>query len=107
MGIPTVAITFLPTYAQIGAWAPFLLIMCRFIQGLCAGGEFNGATIFALEHLGNKKPGFIGGAIVAHSSSSKTESERMESASASESLEIGQLVASANSTDLDIGNRNL
>ncbi len=64
MGIPTVAITFLPVYSQIGLWAPVLLIACRFVQGLCAGGEFNGATIFAIEHLGGKKPGLIGGTIV-------------------------------------------
>lgn len=64
MGAPTAVIAFLPTYAEIGFFAPLSLVLCRLVQGLCAGGEFNGATIFALEHLGKKKPGFIGGAIV-------------------------------------------
>ncbi|MEI8320921.1 MAG: MFS transporter [Alphaproteobacteria bacterium] len=64
MGIPTTAIAFLPVYEEIGIWAPIALILCRFLQGICAGGEFNGATIFALEHLGKKQPGFVGGAIV-------------------------------------------
>ncbi len=64
MGVPTLLIAALPTYNEIGVFAPIILIACRLIQGLCAGGEFNGATIFALEHLGRKVPGFTGGLIV-------------------------------------------
>jgi MHS family proline/betaine transporter-like MFS transporter len=64
MGMPTLIITVLPTYNDIGVFAPIILIACRLVQGLCAGGEFNGATIFALEHLGRKAPGFTGGLIV-------------------------------------------
>lgn len=33
-------------------------------QGLCAGGEFNGAIVFALEHVGKDRPGFTGGLII-------------------------------------------
>lgn len=64
MGLPTILIAFIPAYASIGFAATALLLGCRIFQGLCAGGEFNGATIFALEHLGKKKPGLVGGAIV-------------------------------------------
>jgi MHS family proline/betaine transporter-like MFS transporter len=64
MGIPSILIAFLPGHAYLGALAPTLLLLCRAVQGLCSGGEFNGATIFALEHLGKKNPGFAGGLIV-------------------------------------------
>lgn len=63
MGFPTLLIGFLPTYQQIGVMAPVLLIICRLIQGACTGGEYNGAAIFALEHIGKNKPGFFGGLI--------------------------------------------
>jgi MHS family proline/betaine transporter-like MFS transporter len=64
MGIPAIVIGLLPGYETLGFLAPTILILCRIVQGLCSGGEFNGATIFALEHLGKKKPGFAGGLIV-------------------------------------------
>lgn len=63
MGLPTFLIGCLPTYQQIGMVAPLLLILCRLIQGACTGGEYNGAAIFALEHVGKNKPGFFGGLI--------------------------------------------
>lgn len=63
MGIPTLLIGVLPTYASIGVVAPIALILFRLIQGLCTGGEYNGAAIFALEHVGKNKPGFTGGLI--------------------------------------------
>src|ERR671935_2792417 len=40
IGIGTTAIGFLPTYAQIGVWAPLLLVTMRVIQGLGAGAEY-------------------------------------------------------------------
>lgn len=64
MGLPAFIIGLLPGYQTLGLLAPIVLILCRIIQGLCSGGEFNGATIFALEHLGKKNPGFAGGLIV-------------------------------------------
>lgn len=64
MGIPTLLIGLTPGYATIGIAAPLLIITCRLMQGLCAGGEFNGAIIFALEHLGKNRPGMTGGLIV-------------------------------------------
>ena len=54
MGISTVAIGLLPTYAKIGVFAPLLLALCRFGQGLGLGGEWGGAVLLAIE---NAPPG--------------------------------------------------
>ncbi|WP_291102109.1 MULTISPECIES: MFS transporter [unclassified Flavobacterium] len=54
MGISTVAIGFLPTYANIGIAAPLLLMFFRFGQGLGLGGEWGGAVLLAIE---NAPPG--------------------------------------------------
>jgi len=54
MGISTVAIGALPTYARIGIAAPILLALCRFGQGLGLGGEWGGAVLLAIE---NAPPG--------------------------------------------------
>lgn len=56
MAVATGGIGLLPTYAQIGIWAPILLLTCRLIQGLAVSGEFNGSAIFLIEHAGNKNP---------------------------------------------------
>ena len=50
MGLSTVAIGLLPTHAQIGLWAPALLALCRFGQGLGLGGEWGGAALLATEN---------------------------------------------------------
>jgi metabolite-proton symporter len=50
MGLSTVAIGLLPTYAQIGVAAPALLALCRFGQGLGLGGEWGGAVLLATEN---------------------------------------------------------
>ena len=54
MGLSTVAIGALPTYASIGTLAPALLALCRFGQGLGLGGEWGGAVLLATE---NAPPG--------------------------------------------------
>jgi len=54
MGISTVCIGILPTYAKIGVAAPLLLALCRFGQGLGLGGEWGGAVLLAIE---NAPPG--------------------------------------------------
>src|SRR5690606_17580302 len=54
MGLSTVVIGVLPTYAQIGIAAPLLLALCRFGQGLGLGGEWGGAVLLATE---NAPPG--------------------------------------------------
>lgn len=54
MGVSTVLIGLLPTYASIGVLAPILLALCRFGQGLGLGGEWGGAVLLATE---NAPPG--------------------------------------------------
>jgi len=55
MGGSTVAIAFLPGYAQVGWLAPVLLCVLRFGQGFGLGGEWGGAALLAVE---NAPPGW-------------------------------------------------
>jgi MFS family permease len=58
MGISTLVIGFLPTYDQIGAAAPILLSLLRFIQGVGVGGEWGGSVLLALESGHRGRRGF-------------------------------------------------
>lgn len=58
MGAATILIGLLPTYAQIGVWAPILLVTLRFVQGFGVGGEWGGAVLMAVEHGAAGKRGF-------------------------------------------------
>jgi len=60
MAIPTLLIGLLPTYAQIGALAPLLLLAMRVMQGAAIGGEAPGGWVFVAEHAA---PGRVGLAI--------------------------------------------
>ncbi len=60
IALPTAAIGLLPTYDQIGIFAPLFLILFRLIQGLCTGGEYNGAGVFVVEHSKEGYRGFLG-----------------------------------------------
>jgi metabolite-proton symporter len=58
MGVATILIGLLPTYAQIGVWAPIALIVLRLVQGFAVGGEWGGAVLMAAEHGDSARRGF-------------------------------------------------
>ncbi len=60
MGVATALIGCLPTYEQIGIWAPILLIILRLAQGFAVGGEWGGAVLMAVEHAPSSRRGFYG-----------------------------------------------
>jgi MHS family proline/betaine transporter-like MFS transporter len=60
MSIGTAAIALLPGYAQIGLWAPLLLLIIRELQGFTAGGEFGGSATFIVEYAPDGKRGRYG-----------------------------------------------
>ncbi len=59
MGTGTFLIGLLPTYDQIGIWAPLPLILLRLVQGIGVGGEWAGATLLVVEHVRDRR-GFYG-----------------------------------------------
>ena len=60
MGVATFLMGLMPTYAVIGVWAPILMVVLRFAQGLAVGGEWGGAVLMATEHSDRKRRGFFG-----------------------------------------------
>ena len=60
MGTGTFLIGCLPTYTQIGLWAPVLLVILRFIQGFGLGGEWGGAVLMVVEHAPANRRGLYG-----------------------------------------------
>jgi len=59
MGVGTALIAFSPTHAQIGVFAPILIVVGRLIQGFAAGGEVGSATTLLLESAGANQRGFF------------------------------------------------
>lgn len=63
MAVPTLIMGLLPTYAQIGMWAPILLLLMRVIQGAAIGGEVPGAWVFVSEHVPARHIGYACGTL--------------------------------------------
>ena len=57
MGVASVLVGILPTYAQIGIAAPLMLIALRLVQGLAVGGEWGGAVLMVVEHADDRRRG--------------------------------------------------
>ena len=58
MGIATACIGLLPSFSQIGWWAPVLLVLLRAVQGFAVGGEWGGAALLAVESTPKNKKAF-------------------------------------------------
>lgn len=58
VGVATFLMGCLPTFAQIGYWAPILLVLLRFAQGFAVGGEWGGGVLLVAEHSPNRSRGF-------------------------------------------------
>ena len=63
MGLTLFTIGMLPTYQSIGVLAPVMIVLCRLLQGICAGGEYNNAGIFAIESFANRPA--LAGSLIA------------------------------------------
>ena len=61
MGLASVLIGLLPTYASIGVWAQIFLVTLRIIQGFALGGESTGAQLMAIEHASADRRGKYSG----------------------------------------------
>lgn len=59
MGIATILVGCLPTYATIGIASPIIIVVLRLVQGTAVGGEWGGAVLMALEHAPNRKRAFF------------------------------------------------
>ncbi|WP_281074799.1 MFS transporter [Klebsiella quasivariicola] len=60
VGSSTFLIGFIPTYQDIGIWAPVTLMVLRLIQGFGLGGEYGGAALMTIESAPREKRGFLG-----------------------------------------------
>lgn len=69
MGLASTLIGFLPTYSEVGIWAPVGLVALRIIQGLGAGAEISGAGVMVTEFCETKTRGLIGSLVCLGTSS--------------------------------------
>jgi MFS family permease len=58
MGLSTVSVGLLPTYSQVGVWAPIILVTMRLTQGLAIGGEYGSAVTYVAEHARPAQRGY-------------------------------------------------
>ncbi|HYP93558.1 MAG TPA: MFS transporter [Mycobacterium sp.] len=58
VGVATFLMGCLPTFGQVGYWAPTMLVVLRFIQGFAVGGEWGGAVLLVAEHSPNQSRAF-------------------------------------------------
>lgn len=63
MALPTFLMGCIPTYQQVGIFAPLLLLFLRILQGLSLGGEIPGAMVFVTESVATERRGFACGII--------------------------------------------
>lgn len=63
MGVATVLIGTLPTYAAVGWLAPALLVILRLMQGVAMGGEWGGAALMVVEHAPKNRRGLYGSTV--------------------------------------------
>jgi MFS family permease len=68
MGAATFLIGCIPTFQQIGWFAPLLFLLFRLLQGLAISGEYSGAVVYVAEHAPANKRGFYTGFIQTTSS---------------------------------------
>ncbi|WP_395405446.1 MFS transporter (plasmid) [Arthrobacter sp. UC242_113] len=59
MGIATFLMGLLPTYQQVGIWAPILLVILRIFQGIAAGGEWGGGVLIISENSSDQRRGLF------------------------------------------------
>jgi MFS family permease len=64
-GVITLLIAFIPGYASIGIASFWLLLLLRFLDGICLGGGYTGALPLAMEYSPKEKRGLLGGVILA------------------------------------------
>ncbi|MGH8350008.1 MAG: MFS transporter, partial [Pseudomonas sp.] len=92
MALGSLLFTIAPTYAQIGLFAPLIIVLARLIQGFAIGGEVGASTAMLMEHADDRSRGFYGswqlfsqglsfllGALVALALSSSLSPEALES----------------------------
>jgi MHS family proline/betaine transporter-like MFS transporter len=60
MALSSAIIGLAPTYATIGIWAPFLILLSRILQGISAGGEVGASTAMLVEYAGPQRRGYFG-----------------------------------------------
>ncbi|MGB3633929.1 MAG: MFS transporter [Rubrobacteraceae bacterium] len=60
MGAATLLIGLLPGFSTLGLWAPILLVVLRFMQGVGVGGEWGGAILMSVEHAPDNRRGLYG-----------------------------------------------